>query len=316
MNLPQLACAALLLSCATTACNLPGDPAREDLAKFSTPSYARVIEARSGQPQRRCSSEHGSVVKPEEGSLLPASFATRTNVAAPFSFDEDVQAAPQRSGRMAVPRWALEPSTKELAKRAGQFRVAQGWFLSLGAAYADISDEHLNGNLLLVGTDTIVLADPDPGFGGAVSLGYRFDKMAFEFIYIQTEHDAVHVSPAAGTAYDATFKSFALNLRHYFNRESRFQPFASLGIASTQFIIENGASLGAVVDDAVLEDELSVNLGIGCSLFFSSRFSLNLQGEYRFLNNYYEAEGVTPKGGTDRVNGEGFNIVGSLSYIF
>ena len=244
MTLPQLACATLLLSCATTACSLPGAPAAEDLTNFSTPSLARATEPTTEQPQRRCSSEHGTAAQSAASTLRPASFAMSTTTTAGFSFDEDAQASPQRSDQIAVPKWALEPSSKELARRAGQFRVAQGWFLSLGAAYSDISDEHLNGNLLLVGTDTIVLADPEPGFGGAVSLGYRFDKMAFEFIYLQTEHDAVHVFPAAGTAYDATFKSFALNLRHYFNRQRRFQPFVSLGLASTQFIIKTAHHWG------------------------------------------------------------------------
>jgi len=316
MNLPQLACVTLLLSSATTACSLPGEPTADCLPNFSTPTLASTAEAAAKQPKQRCSSEHEFGDQQDQSALSPTSFALGTTKAAGFWLDEDAETAIQSSGRIAVPKWKLKPSSKELAQRAGQFRVAQGWFLSLGAAYADFSDEHLNGNLLLVGTDTIVLAEPDPGFGGAVSLGYRFDKMAFEFVYLQTEHDATHVFPAAGTAYDVTFKSFALNLRHYFNRKSRFQPFLNFGIASTQFIIENGASLGLAVDDATLEDNLSLNVGIGCSMYYTNRLSLNLLVEYRDRNNYREAEGVTPKGGTQEVNGEGFNAVLSLAYIF
>lgn len=203
-----------------------------------------------------------------------------------------------------------QPQPEEIATNRAGFRAVEGWYLGINAASQNISDDQLNGRDILVGTDTILLPKLDPGIGGGLSIGYRFKSMAFEFTYIETEHDAVHL----GTKLDTTFSSFSVNLREFFRLSSRVQPFINLGLASTELEIKNGASIGLTVGDATLEDELSLNVGVGCSLYLTPRWSMNLLGEYRFFNNFFEVSGIATKGGSDQISADGVSVIGSLSY--
>ncbi len=310
MHLSHLTCSALLLLCAASACRTAEYAPSDHAEKLSRPALASARSACLTPQRARCSPNDSDFVEASSAKFVKNDIAPAT-----LALDSNDQSS-SYVDHSAAPKWAMKPTSEELARREGRFRVAQGWYASLGGAYASFSTEHLNGTSTLVGGDTIVLPEPDSGTGGTASLGYRFDRMAFEFFYLQTDQDAVQTLPAPSTQFDTTFKSFGLNLRHYFHVRGRFQPFISLGLASNQFVIKNGATLGAVTADATLEDELTLNAGAGFSLFLSSRFSLNLYAENRFFNDYFEAEGVAPKGGTSKVNGSGINVVGSLSYIF
>ncbi len=186
-----------------------------------------------------------------------------------------------------------------------------GFYVDVHGAWTQLGGDFDGDTALMGATEVIVVPDTDPGFGFGLAFGHRWEKVAVELAFTETQHDG-EIS-GLFTSNDVTLDVLEVNGRYFFNTSSRFQPFLLAGLGFVMASMDDAAGPG--IGEAELTG-LGAGLGGGAEYYFDQHWSLGLRLLYRFAS-FDEAEGTQEEGSIDdSVDGHGLAAVVGATFTF
>lgn len=190
----------------------------------------------------------------------------------------------------------------------------QGAYVTGMGVYTQLSDKDLDGRTALFapGTTAVgLMPEHDNAAGFGLGFGFRGERDAIEFNWVQSEHDA-----ELGTmSFDSTLDIFALEGKHFWRVQSKLQPYFLLGVVLPHLDIKNGATDGTDISDGRFQG-LGMHIGGGFAWFLSERISLDFEGLYRWAYFDEFRGGGVSREIDDDLDASGITARAGLTYSF
>ncbi|MEZ4829428.1 MAG: hypothetical protein R3C61_24560 [Bacteroidia bacterium] len=198
-------------------------------------------------------------------------------------------------------------------------KVKKGLFIGLNVTNNNFNPEGFDGTKILVGTSapftTFSVPELSPATGIGASLGYRGKDGSIEINYTSYNHEGKWLSFSG----DATNAMLSINLKKYFLRELRLQPFIQAGwIPLATLTVADAGVIPVTLQktDARYQGDIgSFQVGGGAAFYWTERFGVHGTVLYRYTNfgSVEDDNGATfePE---NPINGTGWNAGISLTY--
>ena len=136
-----------------------------------------------------------------------------------------------------------------------------------------------NGQAAFVGSnEAIFVPKVSDGQGWEILLGGRTDKLALEFGYIRSFHDATIL----GVTSSADYTIFDFNFKQHFRNEKQFQPYWLGGFNLPYLNVKNAMITSGLSVKSTTFAGWGLNLGGGAAYYFTPQVALDGGIIYRY----------------------------------
>lgn len=198
-------------------------------------------------------------------------------------------------------------------------KAKKGIFIGLNVTNNNFSPEDFNGSSIVVGTTapftTFSVPELNSATGIGGSIGYRGKDGSIEVNYTSYNHEGTWLAFSG----DAANTTLSINLKRYFFKDLRLQPFIQAGWIPLATL--NVADAGVI--PVTLEktnarfkgDVGSFQVGGGAAFYWTERFAVHGTILYRYTNyGMVEDDNGASFEPENAINGTGWNAGISLTY--
>ncbi len=189
-------------------------------------------------------------------------------------------------------------------------QAKKGWYIGFLYNYNNVRDDFDDKSVLYTSFEIFDVPKLKNGSGTGFVLGHRVDSAAIEFSYFNTKHDTT--SLLMGDS-EATYNVINLDVKGYFRKKGKLQPYFLIGLAFPWLEIDNSSfNANGDIGDETFTGGRGLNIGGGLAYYFTQKWSIFGSIFYRY-GSFGKIEGIDIE---DRLGHSGYTSTAGITYTF